>query len=565
MGWTATTINYLFELAQVAPAATLPTGSPPWVHLVDIAVCTILLRIVFEALVAYRNILRFIIFALIVMGAAYVVDALELPLGFWLVAVLLLPVTLIMIVNIMPELRRLYQAASVGRIFKVQSVASDETVEEIATAVEEMARQRIGAIFVFARTDSVREHIHGGENIICNINKWVLLSILNTKSPRHDGAVVVEEGMVRRIGAVLPLAAAESSREGWGTRHLAALGLSERCDAHVIVVSEERGEVSHIQDKKVRLLKPLTSPAVEQAVSEAMGLVGSQGKRRINYVTYALWALAFVTATIGSFGVDFLQTRYRQQPLVLRSMEGKVSYANIPNGYFVDGTREKACTVYVRMPPGATTQDIKLEVTFDLAKHPPGPVTINLSREMVKNLPKDWEVDRFEPPQFNFILAQSRQLKVAIDPVVSPLPPSLKLVSAVPTPDTLDVEVRDDQWLPGARLSTQPIDTSGIRSPGVYTLRATVLIPPALTVPSVKSGDRLNVPVRITVGPADSITPPSPTFSPPADSLRPSNSPPPSHPSPAPTAPSDQPAATQPPAGDSSSAPSTGSELAPLP
>ncbi|PTY02656.1 hypothetical protein DB346_08930 [Verrucomicrobia bacterium LW23] len=521
MGWIAS-INYTcITVAQSMPPP-LTEGSSPMIHLVDIVLCTILLRVVFEALVAYRNILRFIIFALIVVGVAYGVDYLELPLGFWLVAGLLLPITLIMIVNIMPELRRLYQAASVGRIFKVQSVASDETVEEIATAVEEMARQRIGAIFVFARTDPVNEHIHGGETIICNINKWVLLSILNTKSPRHDGAVVVEDGMVRRIGAVLPLAAAEAGREGWGTRHLAALGLSERCDAHVIVVSEERGEVSLIQDKKVRLLKPLTTPAVEAAVEEALGLVGSHGRRRVNYLSYALWGLAFLSATIGSFGVDYIQTAYRAQPLVLRDVEGKASIANIPTGYFVDGLREKKCTIFVRVPPDTAQSDLKLELTIDLAKHPPGPVTINLTREMVKNLPKDWEVDRFDPPQWTFILAQSRQLRVAIEPVVSPLPPGLRLVSAVPAPDTLDVEARDDTWLPGAKLASTPIDTSSIRTPGVYTLKATVPVPATLSVPGVRTtGEKLTVSVKLTVVAADSITPPTPTFSAPSDTINP--------------------------------------------
>jgi hypothetical protein len=92
--------------------------------------------------------------------------------------------------------------------------------------------------------DLVEEVITGGVALEGEPNPELLLSIFQKNSPLHDGALVIKDGRISKVACYLPLSTAEGLPKEWGTRHRAALGLSERCDAWVVVVSEERGEIS---------------------------------------------------------------------------------------------------------------------------------------------------------------------------------------------------------------------------------------------------------------------------------------------------------------------------------
>jgi len=114
----------------------------------------------------------------------------------------------------------------------------------VAEGLMRLAEKRIGALVIIPRGDPVDEHITGGTEIQGVLSPELLEAIFNTRSPIHDGAVIVRDDRIERAGAVLPLASATDKPTALGTRHLAALGLSEHCDALVLVVSEERREIS---------------------------------------------------------------------------------------------------------------------------------------------------------------------------------------------------------------------------------------------------------------------------------------------------------------------------------
>lgn len=124
-------------------------------------------------------------------------------------------------------------------------------VNELSDAVFQMARERIGALIIIEREDRVEELITGGQELEGTPNAELVLSIFQKHSPLHDGAIVIRDGRVTHVACYLPLSSDGGLPSEWGTRHRAALGLSERCDALVIVVSEERGEVSLVVESKV--------------------------------------------------------------------------------------------------------------------------------------------------------------------------------------------------------------------------------------------------------------------------------------------------------------------------
>ena len=138
----------------------------------------------------------------------------------------------------------------------------------VLTGIYRLARKKIGALIIIERGDRVQEFITEGQPLEGEPGPELLLSIFHKDSPLHDGAVLIRRGRITLVASYLPLSPEESLPKEWGTRHRAALGLSERCDAWVVVVSEERGEVSLARDGKMTLVEDvgMLSQLVHDAV-----------------------------------------------------------------------------------------------------------------------------------------------------------------------------------------------------------------------------------------------------------------------------------------------------------
>jgi len=117
------------------------------------------------------------------------------------------------------------------------------TIDAVVRAVVELARRRHGALVVLERSADLSDVVESGLRVDAAITPELLVAIFQPQSPLHDGAVVVQGARVAGAGCLLPLSAAAAPQE-LGTRHRAALGLAEEVDAAVVVVSEERGEIS---------------------------------------------------------------------------------------------------------------------------------------------------------------------------------------------------------------------------------------------------------------------------------------------------------------------------------
>lgn len=125
-----------------------------------------------------------------------------------------------------------------------RSEADDEMIEELAVATSMLSEQRVGAIVVVERDIGLRNYIEGGIPIDAMLTYDLLLSVFQPSSPLHDGAVIVQEGRVAAAACFLPLTVNPRVSKDLGTRHRAAIGLTEENDAVAIVVSEKTGGVS---------------------------------------------------------------------------------------------------------------------------------------------------------------------------------------------------------------------------------------------------------------------------------------------------------------------------------
>lgn len=153
---------------------------------------------------------------------------------------------------------------------------SPAVLEEIVDATVTMARLRWGGLIVLEREADIREHVNVGVELDAKVSKELLLSIFNKNSPLHDGAVLIQKGKVTAARCFLPLTDNPRVSRFLGTRHRAALGISERTDAVVIVVSEERGTISLAI--KGRLTRDLDMGRLRRVLSNL--LIIQKGRKR---------------------------------------------------------------------------------------------------------------------------------------------------------------------------------------------------------------------------------------------------------------------------------------------
>ena len=171
----------------------------------------------------------------------------------WILGNLSQVAVIALIVIFQPELRKIFErAASVRRSKKIDS--SEEFTTLLADALWDLADKRQGAIVVLPGKEPIQEWISGGYKLDAVPSKPLIMSIFDPTSAGHDGAIIVSGGTLSRFGVRLPVSQSSRLSEAYGTRHHAGMGLAERSDALVIVVSEERGKISVFREGKMHTI-----------------------------------------------------------------------------------------------------------------------------------------------------------------------------------------------------------------------------------------------------------------------------------------------------------------------
>lgn len=180
---------------------------------------------------------------------------------------------LMLIVVFQSDLRR--GLAELGRIKLVRRLftQADEGVSEIIRAVTEMGQRRVGALIAIERDVPLRPWIDRGTAVEAHIRADTLRTIFTVPSPLHDGAVIIRGERIAAAACILPLTMGEGLARELGTRHRAALGLSEETDAVIIVVSEETGRISIAVDGKLE--RSAKAEQLEKRLAELLGVLSN--------------------------------------------------------------------------------------------------------------------------------------------------------------------------------------------------------------------------------------------------------------------------------------------------
>ena len=379
--------------------------SPSWRDLVDILFLTIVayqLYIWFRGTRALR-----VLIGLVGLGGVYSVAKLwGLFLTTWAFQILWQVLIILLLILFQSEIRQVLEKVSPLRYLRSRRRISQKALaRELVEVVFDLARERTGALIVVSREDKLSEFIRAGQTIMALPEPILIKSIFNRHTPAHDGAIVLSGGRITQIGCILPLSKREDLPEKYGTRHRAALGLSERTDALCLVVSEERGEVSSAAGGEI---KQWENPRLlDSTLRDWLSVSEISGPTFRGFLKGAfiknwgpkLGALALVT-------MAWLILASQQEGTL--NVTAPIRYVNIPPELVLNESSAQAVRLTlsgrrhsIRVLRG---QDVRVQV--DLGAMPAGAHLIKLSARNVE-LPLGVMVDQVTPHNIKVILSSS--------------------------------------------------------------------------------------------------------------------------------------------------------------
>lgn len=465
----------------------LVVSSIRWQDLVDI---TLNSYILFRLYVLFRgtNAFRILVGIAVLWLAQRTAVYLGLIVTSWAMQGIMAVAALIVIVVFRNEIRSVLQGKNLKAFFWgfFRHERSITPVEIIVESVYELAKNRHGALIVLPAIDDLRENVQSGIPWKGAVSREMILSIFWPDNPVHDGAAIIQGDRVREVGAILPLSHREDLPSYYGTRHRAAFGLAEATDALVIVVSEERGEVSVAQGN--RIIHIHDNVELTRLLEEHLGLAqteqGNLKREKVEIGIAALVSVLFIVGVWFSFarGLETLVTlevpvEYMSRDPNLEILETSVNTVRLDmsgSGVLIKAVRPE-----------------HVQVKLDLGKALAGRNTFTITRENI-SLPPGIILKKVEPPAVEVTLdvPTKKELPVQVD-WSGKLPDHMIMTDIRVEPDKVQV-IGGGRILENiATLYTQKVPMDNIRESG--SLVVNLALNPASLKIAPGSKDRVTV------------------------------------------------------------------------
>ncbi len=347
-----------------------------------------------------------------------------------------------------------------------QTIVTD--YQSIADTVFRLAHKKTGALIVFRRRNRLYDHIQEGVDIDALVSPQMIESVFNHDAPVHDGAMVIDGNRIKKVGTYLPLTEREHLPQKFGTRHRAALGIAERSDAVVVVVSEERQEVSIAIGQEIT--RVLSANALARKLKMILQNGGYEGKSNI-------YRLQQIGRELVGLGVSFMiVTAFwytlagKQQSLI--SLTAPIEFRNLPAEY-------------------------------DMIKASSDKIDVQISgnRRLINTL-RGEQISAF----VNLANAQSGRNKILLSKENLHLPPGLEVVKVTPSTIFVSFEQRIEKVIPvkvrvvdkshpGFRVDKITVEPEKIRVVAPYSVAKglTVLSTEPVSIENIRENTRLEV------------------------------------------------------------------------
>jgi diadenylate cyclase len=442
---------------------------------------------------------RFVLLGFATLVAVYfVARLLDMYLTLFLFQAGITVALLALVVIFQEEIRRAFERIATGgllRSVRQSSHAHREIVDPIVEAAKLLSQARTGALIVLRGKEPLERHTTGGVLLEGRLSTQLLCSIFDPGSPGHDGAVVIEDGLVSRFGIHLPLSTRIKEGAPLGTRHTAALGLSERSDALIVVISEERGTISVARAGILRELGSLAElkQILSDFLAETAPTPGARGWRRLFAPDLGAKVVSLLIAVLA-----WLLVFGQQTETIARTFDVPIVYRDIPEGWLLDDPDPLSAHVTIsgRSRAFGSIDAGALRLSIDATNIKPGRQVIKLTPAHL-DIPQGLTVHEIDPGSASVTAHQTiaKNLPVRPDPV-GRLPAGLVLKNVSARPAQLRVMVANKSQGSVNELHTEPIDLSEVR--------ATSVLPRAVILPRgsrLARGEPSEVQVTLAVEP----------------------------------------------------------------
>lgn len=383
----------------------------------------------------------------------------------------------VLVVIFQEDFRRFFERLAMWGRFRQKffdEQPAQRSAETIAQTVSNLARKHIGALIVIKGEDPLGRHLNGGEILSGILSQPLLESIFDPHSVGHDGAVVIEGNQVIQFGCHLPLSTNAARFGPLGLRHTAALGLSERCDALCVVVSEERGTISIARQEHIRELP--NAAALRDELESFYAQTAPKRKTRavahwltensrVNIIALMLACLLWFT-----FGY--------QKESVRRDFSVPVEYLNVSPEWFIEKPRITDVRISLMGPPQAfdLLNPDTLKLSVDLSQIREGWHEIALSKDMVRR-PSNLAVVGISPPQIGMSATRLIAASLPVEVITTGRPPAGLTVQQIRAePPEVKALIPGRLSRNGVRIRTEPIDLTNVAFS--TTLEAKLILPP---------------------------------------------------------------------------------------
>ncbi|MGA3039943.1 MAG: diadenylate cyclase [Bryobacteraceae bacterium] len=368
-----------------------------WQSVVDFVVLATALYI----LLRWAQQARALRVALVVLGlhaAAMVSRHFDLVLTSWVLDGAAILAIVVLLLVFQAELRRFFMRLDSLLSWRPQTrSALSETYRSIAQAAFRLAGASTGALIVVVRRNAVAELVSGGIVLEAGVSPEILEAIFQKTSPVHDGAVIVRGDRIVRAAAVLPLTERERVPSYYGTRHRAAMGLSERCDALVVVVSEERGEVTLMEARRIVSFddEPKLTETLEKLCAQPADSMGSKLRQ---------WLFSNLRVKLAATGLAaaIWSTSFLSTGTTVRTVSVPVQFVSVPAGMDIAAPSSDHLDVQVR--GSAWLMDsvslVRLVASFNLRGTRAGPLSLTVEAGNL-NLPPGIVMERVSPAKIS--------------------------------------------------------------------------------------------------------------------------------------------------------------------
>ncbi|HMJ11880.1 MAG TPA: diadenylate cyclase [Polyangiaceae bacterium] len=441
---------------------------------------------------------RFVLLGFATLVALYfVARLLDMYLTLFLFQAGITVALLALVVIFQEEIRRAFERIATSGLLRAGRAPAETpsgSLDLIIEAASSLARARTGALIVLRGKEPLERHTSGGISLDGALSEALLFSIFDPSSAGHDGAVIIEKGRLTRFAVHLPLSTRVKDGARFGTRHTAALGLSERSDALVIAVSEERGvmsvaragvlEETNASELKGRLLDFMSEVVPARRMSVWQRLFARDLGTKALAVALAILAWLLV------FG--------QQRETVARTYDVPVVYRAVPDGWLLDDPDPPLARVTIsgKSRSFELVTPTRLRLSVDASSIEAGRQTVNLTPRAL-GLPSGLTVHEIEPESVTFRAYRLSPKELPVRAELSGrLPSNLVLQNVEVSPDRIRLMVRSSTAERTQALRTEPIDLSAITASS--SLTRGIVVPHGSRL---ARGEPTEVQVQVTVTP----------------------------------------------------------------